>query len=170
MMTAGTDLLVDAFGRIREAVEEAVDGLGPDELATRVDDANSIGWLIWHLTRIQDDHIAGVAGTEQIWTAQDWVDRFGLPFPDDDTGYGHSAEDVEAVSDLSAQLLAGYHEAVHDHTVQYLAGVEDADLERIVDRAWTPPVTLGVRLVSVIADDLQHVGQAAFVRGMLLGE
>ncbi|UQA98113.1 mycothiol transferase [Streptomyces halobius] len=169
-MTAGTDLLVDAFGRVREAVEEAVDGLGPDELATRVDDANSVGWLIWHLTRIQDDHIAGVAGTEQIWTSQDWVDRFELPFPDDDTGYGHSTEDVEAVRDLSAQLLTGYHEAVHDHTVQYLAGVEDSDLERIVDRAWTPPVTLGVRLVSVIADDLQHVGQAAFVRGMLLGE
>ncbi|MEV0371241.1 DUF664 domain-containing protein [Streptomyces sp. NPDC050636] len=169
-MTAGTDLLVDAFGRVREAVEEAVTGLGPDELATRLDDeTNSIGWLVWHLTRIQDDHIAGVAGTEQIWTSQDWSERFGLPFPDDDTGYGHSAEDVAAVRDLSAQLLTGYHEAVHDHTVQYLAGVQDADLEGIVDRAWTPPITLGVRLVSVIADDLQHAGQAAFVRGVLRG-
>ncbi|MDC7335437.1 mycothiol transferase [Streptomyces lydicus] len=167
-MTASTDLLVDAFGRIREAVEEAVDGLDPDEIASRpAEEANSVGWLVWHLTRIQDDHVAGVAGTEQVWTADGWYERFGLPFAADDTGYGHSPEEVAAVRDLSAELLTDYHEAVHDATVQYLAGVEDKDYKRVVDRAWSPPVTLGVRLVSVIADDLQHAGQAAYVRGLL---
>ncbi|ARH94738.1 MULTISPECIES: mycothiol transferase [Streptomyces] len=167
-MTASTDLLVDAFGRIREAVEEAVDGLDPDEIASRpAEETNSVGWLVWHLTRIQDDHVAGVAGTEQVWTADGWYERFGLPFAADDTGYGHSPEEVAAVRDLSAELLTDYHEAVHDATVQYLAGVEDKDYKRVVDRAWSPPVTLGVRLVSVISDDLQHVGQAAYVRGLL---
>ncbi|MGW9043717.1 mycothiol transferase [Streptomyces lydicus] len=167
-MTASTDLLVDAFGRIREAVEEAVDGLDPDEIASRpAEEANSVGWLVWHLTRIQDDHVAGVAGTEQVWTADGWYERFGLPFAADDTGYGHSPEEVAAVRDLSAELLTDYHEAVHDATVQYLAGVEDKDFKRVVDRAWSPPVTLGVRLVSVISDDLQHAGQAAYVRGLL---
>ncbi|MFI0225855.1 mycothiol transferase [Streptomyces lydicus] len=167
-MTASTDLLVDAFGRIREAVEEAVDGLDPDEIASRpAEETNSVGWLVWHLTRIQDDHVAGVAGTEQVWTADGWYERFGLPFAADDTGYGHSPEEVAAVRDLSAELLTDYHEAVHDATVQYLAGVEDKDYKRVVDRAWSPPVTLGVRLVSVISDDLQHAGQAAYVRGLL---
>ncbi|MFI0153699.1 mycothiol transferase [Streptomyces lydicus] len=167
-MTASTDLLVDAFGRIREAVEEAVDGLDPDEIASRpAEESNSVGWLVWHLTRIQDDHVAGVAGTEQVWTADGWYERFGLPFAADDTGYGHSPEEVAAVRDLSAELLTDYHEAVHDATVQYLAGVEDKDYKRVVDRAWSPPVTLGVRLVSVISDDLQHAGQAAYVRGLL---
>ncbi|MGW8395348.1 mycothiol transferase [Streptomyces lydicus] len=167
-MTASTDLLVDAFGRIREAVEEAVDGLDPDEIASRpAEETNSVGWLVWHLTRIQDDHVAGVAGTEQVWTADGWYERFGLPFAADDTGYGHSPEEVAAVRDLSAGLLTDYHEAVHDATVQYLAGVEDKDFKRVVDRAWSPPVTLGVRLVSVISDDLQHAGQAAYVRGLL---
>ncbi|MFI9354901.1 mycothiol transferase [Streptomyces lydicus] len=167
-MTASTDLLVDAFGRIREAVEEAVDGLDPDEIASRpAEETNSVGWLVWHLTRIQDDHVAGVAGTEQVWTADGWYERFGLPFAADDTGYGHSPEEVAAVRDLSAELLTDYHEAVHDATVQYLAGVEDKDFKRVVDRAWSPPVTLGVRLVSVISDDLQHAGQAAYVRGLL---
>ncbi|MFI0216179.1 mycothiol transferase [Streptomyces lydicus] len=167
-MTASTDLLVDAFGRIREAVEEAVDGLDPDEIASRpAEETNSVGWLVWHLTRIQDDHVAGVAGTEQVWTADGWYERFGLPFAADDTGYGHSPEEVAAVRDLSAELLTDYHEAVHDATVQHLAGVEDKDYKRVVDRAWSPPVTLGVRLVSVISDDLQHAGQAAYVRGLL---
>ncbi|WP_406482716.1 DUF664 domain-containing protein [Streptomyces platensis] len=169
-MNASTDLLVDAFGRIRESVEDAVTGLDPDELGTRPEDgANSIGWLVWHLTRIQDDHLAGVAGTEQIWISDGWYDRFGLPFSPDDTGYGHSAKEVAAVRDLTDELLMGYHGAVHDNTVQYLAGVDDKDMKRVVDRAWTPPVTLGVRLVSVVADALQHAGQAAYVRGLLGG-
>jgi hypothetical protein len=167
-MNAASDLLIDAFGRIREIVDDVLAGLGPDELAERLDeDANSIGWLVWHLTRIQDDHVAGAAGTEQLWTAQDWSGRFGLPFATDDTGYGHSPEEVAAVAGVSAELLNDYHGAVHDHTVEFLAETEDKDLKRVVDRAWSPPVTLATRLVSVIADDLQHAGQAAFIRGML---
>ncbi|MEU9124012.1 DUF664 domain-containing protein [Streptomyces sp. NPDC048506] len=167
-MTASTDLLVDAFGRVREAVEDVVDGLDVDELGTRpADHANSIGWLVWHLTRIQDDHLAGAADAEQIWTSDGWYERFGLPFTADDTGYGHARKDVAKVSGLTAELLTGYHGAVHANTVQYLAGITDKDLKRIVDRSWSPPVTLGIRLISVITDTLQHSGQAAYVRGLL---
>ncbi|MFI9048532.1 DinB family protein [Streptomyces sp. NPDC053427] len=167
-MSAGTDLLVDAFGRIQEIVDDVLSGLGTDELSARLDeDANSIGWLVWHLTRVQDDHIADAAGTEQLWTAQGWYERFALPFADADTGFGHSPEDVAAVRDVSRQLLNGYHGAVHDNTVRFLKGLHVKDLDRVVDEGWAPPVTLGVRLVSVITDDLQHAGQAAFVRGVL---
>ncbi|GAA0596469.1 hypothetical protein GCM10010394_27540 [Streptomyces crystallinus] len=82
-----SDLLVDAFGRIRETVAAAVEDLSSEELAFRVDDsANSIAWLVWHLTRIQDDHIADAAGLEQVWTGQGWAERFGLPLPAADTG------------------------------------------------------------------------------------
>ena len=167
-MTAGSDLLIDAFGRVRETVHEVVTGLRPDELTARLDErANSVSWLVWHLTRIQDDHLADAAGAEQLWTSQGWFERFALPFSSAATGYGHSPKDVAAVRGLTPELLTGYQDAVHDTTVQYLAGLDDADFDRVVDDAWTPPVTLGVRLVSVIADALQHAGQAAFVRGVL---
>jgi uncharacterized damage-inducible protein DinB len=163
------DLLVDAFGRIRETVHEAVTGLTAEQLAFRVDgDANSIAWLVWHLTRIQDDHIAGVAGTEQVWTADGWVERFGLPFHPQAHGYGHSSDDVAAVRVESAELLIRYHDAVHERTIRFVTGLTDADLPRVVDDYWDPPVTLGVRLVSVISDDLQHAGQAAFIRGVIV--
>jgi uncharacterized damage-inducible protein DinB len=164
-----TELLADAFGRIKEVVHDAVDGLGPDELAHQVDpEANTVGWLIWHLTRVQDDHVAEVAGTEQAWTAQGWDARFDLPFPAGATGYGDSPEEVAAVRVKSADLLTGYHDAVYENTVRYLRGLADDDLDRVVDKRWNPPVTLGVRLVSVVSDDLQHAGQAAFLRGLLL--
>lgn len=162
------ELLVDAFGRIHESVHAAVGGLTAEQLAARLDaDANSIAWLVWHLTRIQDDHLAGVAGTEQVWFSEGWKDRFGLPLDPFETGYGHRREDVAAVNVDSSDLLLGYHDAVHEHTIRYVERLTDAHLDRIVDEAWDPPVTLGVRLVSVVNDNTEHVGQAAFVRGIL---
>lgn len=159
------ELLLDAFGRIRDVVHGAVEGLTEDQLSHRPGpEANSIAWLVWHLTRIQDDHVADAAGTGQIWTG--WAERFGLPFREADTGYGHDAAAVGTVR-VPAELLLGYHDATHARTVEYVSRVTDDDLGRIVDERWDPPVTLGVRLVSVVSDDLQHAGQAAYVRGLL---
>jgi len=163
---SGADLLVDAFGRVKEAVHAAVEGLAPEVLGERVEGSNSVAWLVWHLTRVQDDHVADVAGTEQAWTSQGWARRFDLPFDDDETGYDMSSEQVSKVG-ASADLLVGYHDAVHTATVAYVRGLSDDDLDRVVDTRWDPPVTLAVRLVSVIEDDLQHVGQAAFLRGIV---
>jgi len=163
------DLLRDLFDRVKTDVHGAVEGLDEAAVTHRVDGgANSIAWLVWHLTRVQDDHVADVAGVEQVWTAQGWVTRFGLPFAADATGYGQSSDDVAGVR-ADAALLLGYYDAVHEQTLQYLDGIGEADLDRIVDRRWDPPVTLGVRLVSVADDDIQHAGQAAFVRGVVAG-
>lgn len=162
-------LLIEAFGRIQPIVEGVVDGLDADQLAARPDaEANSVAWLVWHLTRVQDDHVADVAGTEQVWTAGGWHERFGLPFDAAATGYGHTSDEVAAVRPESSELLTGYHAEVAAATRSYLDELTDADLDRVVDEGWDPPVTLGVRLVSVIGDDLAHAGQAAYVRGLLL--
>ena len=163
------ELLLDGFGRIRELVHEVVDGLSPEQLAARLDDrANSIGWLVWHLTRVQDDHVAGVAGVEQAWTAKGWRDRFGLPFSARSIGYGHSSADVAKVRVEEPRLLTEYYDDVHEQTVRFVRELRDDDLPVVVDEAWDPPVTMGVRPVSVLSDDLQHAGQAAFIRGILL--
>jgi uncharacterized damage-inducible protein DinB len=161
------ELLRDLYDRVSTDVHGAVEGLDPDALTHRVGGtANSIAWLVWHLTRVQDDHVAEVAGTEQAWTAEGWADRFALPFPAGATGYGQSSDEVGAVR-ADAALLLGYYDAVHTRTLRYLDGLTEADLDRVVDERWDPPVTLGVRLVSVADDDIQHAGQAAFVRGVV---
>ncbi len=162
------DLLTDAFGRIRDGAHGAVEGLSPDQLAQRPSpDANSIAWLVWHLARVQDDHVAEVAGLEQVWTSQGWHERFGLPFDPGVIGYGQSSQEVGQVRGLDAELLTGYLDAVHEQTVGYVSGLGLDDLDRVVDERWDPAVTLGARLVSVINDDQQHVGQAAYVRGLV---
>jgi uncharacterized damage-inducible protein DinB len=162
-----SELLQDAFTRVVESVDSVVDGLSADQLTHRPSArANSIAWLVWHLARVQDDHVADVAGTEQVWTSQGYADRFGLPFEVSATGYGQSSEEVGQVR-ADADLLAAYARAVHEQTLAFLATLTDADLDRVVDTRWDPPVTLGVRLVSVVNDDTQHVGQAAYARGLL---
>ena len=160
------ELLLDAFGRIREAVEATLEGLDGGALARRPGGTgNSIAWLTWHLGRVEDAQVADVAGREQVWTAQDFVGRFGLPLNPRDTGYGHSTQQVDAVR-AGPELLLEYYRAVHRQTVEFLQALEDRDLDRVVDTRWDPPVTLGVRLVSTLADCLQHVGQAAYAKGL----
>jgi uncharacterized damage-inducible protein DinB len=161
------DLLVDAFGRVHDAVHEVLDDLTEEELSFRVDSgANSIAWLVWHLSRVQDDHVAGVARIDQVWKSSGWAERFKLPLEDADTGYGHGSDQVAAVK-ADAEALCGYHDSVYEMTLGFASGLAEADLDRVVDKGWDPPVTLGVRLVSVVSDCLQHTGQAAYVRGIL---
>jgi hypothetical protein len=170
-MATSAELLADGFGRIRENVADVLDGLSPQQLAYRVDPAaNPVSWLVWHLTRVQDDHVAAAFGVPQVWSSAGWAARFGLPAGMMDHGFGHSAEQVATVAaaTASAGRLAEYHEQVYAQSVKLVSEVSDADLDRVVDTRWTPHVTLAVRLVSVLDDDMQHVGQAAFVRGMLL--
>ena len=162
-----SELLHDSLGRVREQMPDLVAGLCVDDLAWRPDPgANSIAWLVWHLTRIEDDHIADVAGEEQAWTAEGWADRFGLPFATGEHGYGMTGADVGKVR-VSGDLLAGYYDAVAARTAAYVITLEPDDLDRVVDERWDPPVTLGVRLVSVVNEVNAHLGQAQYVRGLL---
>jgi hypothetical protein len=165
-----SDLLLDAFDRVRGVVHSVLIGAGPGMLEYRPDpEANTLAWLVWHLARIQDAQIAPLVGEgeDEVWTADGWYERFALPFHRRATGYGHTADEVAAVR-ASAELLRGYFDAVHARTIAYLPTLAEADYARIVDRAWDPPVTLAVRLVSIVADDLEHAGQAAYVRGLAL--
>lgn len=161
------ELLTDAFERIVEGGRDVVDGLDDDQLSWRAGpDANPIGWLVWHLARVQDDHVAEVAGLEQVWTEQGFEERFGLPFETEEIGFGQTSQQVGQVR-ASAAVLASYLTAVHEKTIAFLATLTPDDLDRVVDEVWDPPVTLGARLVSVVNDDAQHLGQAAYVRGLL---
>ncbi|MCI4065167.1 DinB family protein [Micromonospora sp. R77] len=162
------DLLTEAYDRLPGLVEAAVRGLTPQQLRqVPAPGANPVGWLVWHLTRIQDHHVADLLGAEQVWVSGDRAGRFGLAPDPDDTGFGHGPEQIVAVRPESAQALVDYHRAVAERTGAYLRGLRPVDLDRVVDENWDPPVTLGVRLVSVLEDDLQHAGQAAYVRGLV---
>lgn len=138
-MTTTAELLTDHVGRIDELVREVVDGLSEADLARRPEGAdgpaNPIGWLVWHLLRVQDDHVAEAFDAEQVWTGEGWADRFGLDLDLADTGFGHTSAQVDAVR-TTADLLTGYGAAVHERTVGHLAGLADEDLSRVLPPTW----------------------------------
>jgi uncharacterized damage-inducible protein DinB len=165
-----SEIVEDLVGRVRESMRAAVEGLDADQLAHRLGPgANPIGWLAWHTCRIQDEHVAAVAGEPQLYADGGWAERLGMPADGADIGYGHDDAMVASRTATDAEVVLGYLDAVCERTVRYVRTLTQADLERVVDTRWDPPVTLGVRLCSVLNDNLQHTGQAAYVRGLLPG-
>jgi uncharacterized damage-inducible protein DinB len=164
-----SSLLLELYGRVPSAARRAVEGLDLDQLTRPPQPgANTIAWLVWHIGRVQDHHISEFLDTEQLWVTDDWARRFGLDPDPSNTGYGHSTEEVAAVRPERPEVLLDYVAAVDERTRLLLAGVSPDELDQVVDRRWDPPVTLGVRLVSIADDCLQHAGQAAYTRGLIV--
>src|SRR5919204_4548245 len=162
------DLIVDGLNRVEESMRMTLAGLSAEQLAHRpAEHANSIAWLAWHLTRVQDDHVSELAGRPQAWLEQQWHTQFGRHADPTDTGFGHTPAQVASIRPDGPDVLLEYYAAVHARSIEYLQRVSCQDLDRVIDTHWDPPVTAGVRLVSVINDCTQHVGQMAYVRGLV---
>jgi hypothetical protein len=161
-------LLDDAFSRIPDAVRRAVEDLDADAFRWRpTDDANPLGWLVWHLTRGQDAQVADLCDVEPLWTADGWDERFTLPEGANDHGYGWSTAQVASLEVPDAEVLLAHLDAVSARCRELIAGLSADDLDRVIDASWDPPVTVGARLVSVVDDAAQHAGQVGYVRGLL---
>jgi len=161
-----TDIVLDSLGRVHELVPVVLDGLNRDDLRWQPDpESNSIGWLIWHLTRVEDDHLADLGGRAQVWLPT-WYERFGLPYPERAHGYGMTAAEVAAFDIPSVDLLADYAAAVAAQSREIVSALTEADFGKVIDTRWDPPVTVAVRMVSVMVEMAQHMGQAAYVRGL----
>ena len=166
------DLLTDGYGRVLGTLERTLKELTEDDLNWQPHpDSNSIGWLTWHLTRVQDDHVADLMGEEQLWTKDGWHARFNRPPDPKDRGFGNSPEQVAAFKSPDIETLLSYHRAVLERSKSYFLTLSSSDLDRELDETRHQPVpTVGVRLISVLADSLQHAGQMAYVRGLRQGK
>lgn len=166
------ELIIDGYGRVLEVLEEALDGLTPDDLKEQPHpDCNSMIWLTWHLTRVQDDHIADLMGEGQLWITDGWHTRFNRAPDRKDIGFGHSSEDVAAFKSPNVETLLEYYRAVLERSRQYISNLSMADLDRELNEPWYQPLpTVGVRLISVMSDCLQHAGQVSYLRGLLKGK
>jgi hypothetical protein len=163
------ELIVDGYDRLPELTEEVLAGFRTADLDWPPrPGCNPLGWTVWHLTRVQDSQIADLMGEASLWTRDGWHQKFGRPPDDDDSGYGHTPAQVSAFRSPSGKVQLDYLRAVTDRTTQYLASLAPADLDRELDEPWQqPPPTVGVRIVSILADCHQHAGEASYIRGLL---
>ena len=167
----GSQIVVGALQRIQSTLERTLTGLPDTDLHRQPsEDCNSIAWLVWHLTRVQDDHLSSLAGWEQAWITEGWHARFSMDKEPRDLGGGHTPEQVAAFRSPDAQTLLDYHDAVVKRSLTYLESLTPNDLNRVLDEPqWGTPVSVGVRLISVINDNTQHAGQIAYLRGFYQG-
>jgi len=166
------ELLRDGYGRVFQVLKKALSGMTQDDLNEQPHpDCNSMGWLTWHLTRVQDDHIADLMGEEQLWIKDGWYARFNRAPEPKDIGFGHTSEEVAAFKSPEVKILLDYHSAVLERSERYISSLSMSDLDRELNEPWYQPLpTVGVRLISVMSDCLQHAGQVAYVRGLLKGK
>ncbi|HEU0266608.1 MAG TPA: DinB family protein [Candidatus Saccharimonadaceae bacterium] len=160
------EILIEAYGRLPNVIHAGVADLDQKQLTHRPGPkANSIDWLVWHIGRVIDAQVANLAGTGQVWHGG-WSQKFALPFDESATGYGQTSDEVAAVQ-ASADLLLGYFDAVLEQALAYFRALSDTDLDEIVDTNWNPPVSRGIRLVSILGDINQHAGQVSYLHGLL---
>lgn len=168
-MTPG-DILRDAAFRPADTADVVLDGLGPDAAHDRLlGRGNSIAWLLWHAARQMDVQTVDLAGGETVWRSGGWAERLGVDRGPDEFGLGDTGEDVAALRVADLPALGAHLRACVEALVAYVDGLDDANLDEVVDDAYDPPVTRGARIVSIIDDAAVHAGQAAYVRGLLDG-
>jgi hypothetical protein len=166
------ELVVDGYDRLPEVMREVLAGLVVADLNQQPHpDCNSLGWTAWHLTRVQDSQIADLMAVEQLWIKNGWYKKFKRPADPNDSGYGHTPEQVRAFESPGVKTQLDYLHAVVERTKRYVTSLSPSALDRKLDEPWFKPLpTVGVRIVSVLADCHQHAGQASYIRGLLQAE
>jgi hypothetical protein len=163
-----TTAIADALDRVRIILHNNLADLTAGELVK--EPHPPIGWLAWHIARVQDTNISALQGNEQVWVDEGWHKEFGMPVDPRDYSPGHvqTPEIVGAFRAPDAQTILDYHDAVRVRTLAYLETLSETDLDRVLDEPrFNPLPTVGVRLVSVCEDNLQHAGQLAYLKGLM---
>ena len=163
-----TTILHNAATRPAEAAQRLRASLSSEVLNAHLGDHdNSVAWLLWHTGREIDVQTADLAGTSEAWSHEGYAQLTGIGAVGDGLGLGHTTGEAREITSDQGDALVDYVAAATDALLAYISTLTDADLDEVIDENWDPPVTRGVRLVSIIDDAAQHVGQAAYAVGAL---
>ena len=149
-------------------VDRAIDGLSDETLARRISDSdNSIGWLLFHMSRVVDVFMnSRFQGNPQIWIEDGWCEKFGLSDDPDTTGQGWDAARVAAWQLPSRDVLVGYYEAVKAGCRDYMSSVTGEELSASISlRPGSDPEPIEAIMGVLVFDNIVHGGQIAFLRG-----
>jgi hypothetical protein len=131
--------------------------------------ANPIGWLMWHVARVQDRAVAGMTGVDQLWIRDGWHAKFGKGTDPEERGNGDTPEQVAAFAAPSAALLLAYYAAVRAFVNDFLDTLDADDPERLVPGHGNAMVPLASRVSGLLIEAVQHTGQIAYARGIVQG-
>ena len=164
------DILASALQVNAGLLKTALDGLSDDDLTKRPNEqCNPIGWTLWHQYRYEDGVISRITGQPEVWLADSWHDKFGLPAGDDRLGMGDALEKVGAFRP-TLENLQGYGAAVREKTLACLQSITPEELERELEAPGGAARTAGVALGILMLDHFHHSGQVCYLRGFITGK
>ena len=128
---------------------------------------NSIGFVIWHLSRIQDMNTSRQMGKKQAWESEGWAEKFGKD-PTDLKATGFTSEEAAGFDPVSAQLLREYYECVRGYTEKYVSGLTPEVLDTPIENPPPGrPYNLGTSIALALGDSIQHFGQIGILMGVI---
>ena len=160
------EFIESALSQEHQFLTEAVQDLTPQELAWRAGpEANPIGWILWHMLRVEDFWVQFFAQRQlELWERDGWHQKFGLPTRD--TGFGHTTEQVASFPALDLSELLKYGEAVRASTLAYLRGLGPADFQ-VIPRERRPDMSIGGMFRQIVGELFQHQGHIAYLKGLV---
>ncbi len=161
-----TAFIEESLTKQQESLLQEVQDLTPTELAWRAGPkANPIGWMLWHMVRVEDMWIQFFAQKKpELWESQGWHKKFNLPTRD--TGFGHTPEQVATFPVLNLKELLAYSDAVRASTLDYLRNLSP-EAFAVIPREKRPEMSMGSIYRQIIGELYQHLGQIAYLKGLV---
>lgn len=158
--------LNEYYGKLKQTVE----GLSPAELLWQPGpESNHILWTVWHMARVSDRWAnATVLGGEELWTRDGWAKKLGMS--EDRYGRGETPDQVRRFPAVDIALVLDYFDASHASVLAMIDALERADLDREVhSESRGESLNIGWILGHILAEESQHLGQIAYIRGLQRG-
>jgi hypothetical protein len=165
------EMLAVGYSGILRTLDYTLKGLTKEDINWQPKpDCNSIGWMVWHPIRFQDMQISEFMGEEQLWIKDGWYKKWGRKADPKESGGGMTPEDLTKFKSPGAATVLAYAKAVVERSQKYFPTLKKADLDKILKGGPHKPYpTVGMMLMIILSDSLQHAGQAGYVRGLRQG-
>ena len=169
-MTDFRDAIKSGLTEFLDGLKKAVNGLTPAELRWQPTLAsNPIAWIVWHMARVEDRWVNRVlSGGVELWISEGWHKKFGMT--EEAHGYGETMEQVRAMPDLAMFELLAYFDAVRKSTLAHLERMTPEQLGATYPHSRLKGITGAWILGHILVEESQHLGQVAFIRGVIHGQ
>ncbi|MFC1994682.1 DinB family protein [Chloroflexota bacterium] len=162
------ELILASLEQSKGYLSKALDGLTQEEAAwSPRAECNSIAFISWHIARVEDFFVnRALQRKDELYESEGWQEKLGTP--PKEVGYQYTVGQLCAWPVPQLEVLRAYADSVREKTLAFLKHLAPARLSE-VPRPDRSPDSIGVTLGRISTEIALHVGQIAYLRGMLRG-
>lgn len=153
----------DCLEQVRIRLLGTCEGMNQEEVLWRPEPyANNIGFVLWHVTRAEDNLVMRLENGHALWVTGGWHEKFGQPVNAPDPG---DRMGLRALAIPGLPVLLGYSQAVGEQTRRLLGELTVDRLDQPIGPS-QPGQTVTANLRHLITHRNNHHGQMDYIRGL----